>query len=215
MKDKRAFIEKNYKILKSIYIDNINNQPEDGFYSTTDIDYGDTNPYWNHRVYLGTDISDSVFNETENFFNEKEYKPTIYVDNIENINIPKDYNKNFTEKFKESLFSGVLTGCLMGIVYTLGWISPILWGGNALFFPALVAGIISSIIYNGELKLWILGAFSGLISSIPVIIGSTVLFINTGFVDPTAIIITILSSIVLGSLGSFITYLISEFNVLK
>lgn len=99
MKNKRAFIEKNYKILKSIYIDNINNQPDDGFYSITDIDYGDTNPYWNHRVYLGSDISDSVFNETEDFFNKKGYKPTIYVDNIENINIPKDYNIFFQDSW--------------------------------------------------------------------------------------------------------------------
>lgn len=105
----------------------------------------------------------------------------------------------------EAIVSG-LSGGLIALLYTIGFLPPTVWGGTLIYVPAFLAGLSSSLIYQGHRKNWKIGILAGLVSVLPLIVAITELYLNAGL-EPNLLstfMLSIVSTIPLSLIGSYV-----------
>jgi uncharacterized membrane protein len=126
-----------------------------------------------------------------------------------------EYTKSRVQELQnsEAIVSG-LSGGLIALLYTIGFLPPTVWGGTLIYVPAFLAGLTSSLIYEGHRKNWKVGILAGLVSVLPLIVAITELYLNTGL-EPnllSTVTFSIVSAAPLGLIGSYVVskYLVNR-----
>lgn len=97
-------------------------------------------------------------------------------------------------------------GCLVATMYTLGALSPTIWGGGLIYLPAFFAGLASAMIYEGGTKNWIIGGLSGSVSALPLFVAIVELHVNIGVTAGLvgSVLLSMISAVILGVTGSHV-----------
>jgi N-acetylglutamate synthase-like GNAT family acetyltransferase len=90
-------VRTNYEFYKTLYTDRVFDC-ENGFYCVSNVDYGETNSFWNHRVHTDSQsISDELLRKTEEFFQERTAPSTVYIPSDKQVEPPSEYSEAFVD----------------------------------------------------------------------------------------------------------------------
>lgn len=118
-----------------------------------------------------------------------------------------DESQGMISDLRESdVFVPAVFGCLVASMYSLGILSPTIWGGGLVYLPGLFTGIAASMMYTGGTKNWIIGGLSGLVSALPLLVAIVQLQVSVGVTASLfgSVLLSMLSATILGIIGSYI-----------
>lgn len=94
----KKIVRKAHEYYKSTYIDEIVESDKDYFYTYSQVNYEDDEPYWNNLVcFPGRNLSENLTRMVEVFYTKKDRVPCIYASYNNSLDYPDEYKKLFED----------------------------------------------------------------------------------------------------------------------